>query len=233
MFLLPTFWHQWYQKYYTSVNTKRQYVLVAHIESATAASRSSLKVINPSTQQLLGHHHHHHNHNHHNRHSHHHHFIVIMTIISQHKLWKRPFKRIFFANLTSKVWNAGNFAMKIICVSFLLMLAEKGIATNLNLTRDVMCQLLVHRCRRNKLECRTWCIFQFKFVLRLSRFVNIHHKCSCTHCNIWLFGWRVLDSCYLGNFSQFWFFWLILYISCLESVLLRDWILSLDLQRDV
>ena len=83
-------------------------------------------------------------------------------------------KGYFFANLTLKVWNAGNFAMKIICVSFLLMLAEKGIATNLNLTRDVMCQLLVHRCRRNKLECRTWCIFQFKFVLRLSRFVNIH-----------------------------------------------------------
>ena len=163
-------------------------------------------MINPSTQQLLGHHHHHHNHNHHNRHSHHHHFIVIITIISQHNLWKSPFKSIFFANLTLKVWNAGNFAMKIICVSFLLMLAEKGIATNLNLTRDVMCQLLVHRCRRNKLKCRTWCIFQFKFVLRLSRFVNIHHKCICTHCNIWLFGWRVLDSCYLGNFSQFWFF---------------------------
>ena len=73
------------QKYYSSINTKRQYVLVAHIESATAASRSSLKVINPSTQQLLGHHHHH-NHNHHNRHSHHHHTIIIIIIISQHKI---------------------------------------------------------------------------------------------------------------------------------------------------
>ena len=202
--MLPILWHQWYQKYYTSVNTKRQYVLVAHIESATAASRSSLKVINPSTQQLLGHHHHNHNHNHHNRHSHHHHFIVIITIISQHKLWKRPFKRIFFANLTLKVWKAGNFAMKIICVSFLLMLAEKGIATNLNLTRDVMCQLLVHRCRRNKLECRTWCIFQFKFVLRLSRFVNIHLKCIWTLCNIWIFSIWIKRACDIPYGSSLW-----------------------------
>ena len=134
--------------YYTSVNTKRQYVLVAHIESATAASRSSLKVINPSTQQLLGHQHQHHNHNHHNRHSHHHYNLSTQNM-------KKTIQNDIFANLTLKVWNAGNFAMKIICVSFLLMLAEKGFATNLNLTRDVMCQLLVHRCRRNKLECRT------------------------------------------------------------------------------
>ena len=42
--------------------------------------------------------------------------------------------------------------------------------------------------------------------------------------------WILETWAILANFD---FFWLILYISCLESVLLRDWILSLDLQRDV
>ena len=31
------------------------------------------------------------------------------------------------------------------------MVVEKGVATNLNFTREVMCQLLGHRCRRHKL----------------------------------------------------------------------------------
>ena len=81
------------------------------------------------------------------------------------------------------------------------MVVEKGVATNLNFTREVMCQLLGHRCRRHKLAAAQPAAFLHSnlFNRRISRFFNISWKYKIIFQKD-LFVW--LSGCVLQNHTN-------------------------------